>query len=190
MEFIQTAIPGVVRIRPKVYEDARGRLREQYRADLMREHGLETDFVQDNISVSARSVLRGLHYQILQPQVKLVTVIRGSVVDVAVDLRKGSPTFGRHVSVLLSDRNGELLYIPDGFAHGFLALEEDTVFHYKCSDYYNREGERSLLWNDPAIGIQWPVERPIMSEKDRVNPPLAAIPEHDFPLNSVTSKSI
>src|SRR5690606_828215 len=122
-EFIQTAIPGVVRIRPKVYEDARGSFREQYRADLMRVHGLETDFVQDNISVSARSVLRGLHYQIVQPQVKLVTVIRGSVVDVAVDLRKGSPTFGRHVSVLLSDRNGELLYIPDGFAHGFLSLE-------------------------------------------------------------------
>ncbi len=180
----------MVRIRPRVYEDARGSFREQFRADLMEEHGLETDYVQDNISVSGRGVLRGMHYQIVQPQVKLVTVIRGSVIDVAVDLRKGSPTFGRHVSVLLSDRNRELLYIPKGFAHGFLALEEETVFHYKCSDYYNREGERSLLWNDPDIGIQWPVDRPVMSDKDRVNPPLKSIPEHDFPVNSVTSESI
>lgn len=181
MEFIPTAIEGVVRIRPAVFEDHRGSFREQYRADLFERNGLGSHFVQDNISVSARGVLRGLHYQIVNPQIKLVSVLRGSVVDVVVDIRKGSPTFGKHVSVLLSDRNRELLYIPAGFAHGFQAIEDDTVFHYKCSDYYNREGERSLLWNDPAVGVKWPIESPQLSAKDAENPILDRILEGDLP---------
>jgi dTDP-4-dehydrorhamnose 3,5-epimerase len=189
MEFIETAIPGVVRIKPTIFGDERGSFREQYRADQFAAHGLKTDFKQDNISKSCRGVLRGLHYQIIQPQIKLVTVIRGSVIDVAVDLRDGSPTFGKHVSVLLTDRNGEMLYIPEGFAHGFLVLEEDTVFHYKCSDYYNRDGERSLLWNDPEIGIHWPIDDPLLSEKDQKNPTLNAIPKHDLPSKYVNSES-
>lgn len=181
MEFIPTAIEGVVRIRPTVFEDARGSFREQFRSDSFEKHGLTSHFVQDNISTSSRGVLRGLHYQVVNPQIKLVTVLRGSVVDVAVDIRKGSPTFGKHVSVLLSDRNKEMLYIPAGFAHGFQAIEEDTVFHYKCSDYYNRDGERSLIWNDPRIGIIWPIDSPLLSAKDLENPTLDQIRDEDLP---------
>jgi dTDP-4-dehydrorhamnose 3,5-epimerase len=181
MEFIPTAIDGVVRIRPRVFEDDRGSFREQFRSDLFEMNGLESKYLQDNISISSRGVLRGLHYQIINPQIKLVTVIRGSVVDVVVDLRRGSPTFGKHVSVLLSDRNKELLYIPVGFAHGFQAIEDDTVFHYKCSDYYSKPGERALLWNDPQIGIKWPIESPLLSPKDLENPTLDRIPEEDIP---------
>lgn len=181
MEFIPTAIEGVIRIRPIVFEDARGSFREQFRSDLFERQGLTTHFVQDNISTSSRGVLRGLHYQIINPQIKLVTVLRGSVVDVAVDVRKGSSTFGKHVSVLLSDRNKEMLYIPAGFAHGFQAIEEDTVFHYKCSDYYNRDGERSLVWNDPHIGVKWPIDSPLLSAKDLENPALSQIREQDLP---------
>ncbi len=181
MEFIPTAIEGVIRIRPTVFEDARGSFREQYRSDLFEMHGLHAHFLQDNVSTSSRGVLRGLHYQIVNPQIKLVTVLRGSVVDVAVDVRKGSPTFGKHVSVLLSDRNKEMLYIPAGFAHGFQAIEDDTVFHYKCSDYYNRDGERSLVWNDPQIGIKWPIDSPLLSAKDLQNPALNQIREQDLP---------
>lgn len=181
MEFIPTNIEGVVRIRPTVFEDARGSFREQYRSDLFEKHGLTSHFVQDNISTSSRGVLRGLHYQVISPQIKLVTVLRGSVVDVVVDLRKGSSTFGNNVSVLLSDRNKEMLYIPAGFAHGFQAMEDDTVFLYKCSDYYNRNGERSLLWNDPQIGIKWPIDKPLLSPKDLENPILERIAEIDLP---------
>jgi dTDP-4-dehydrorhamnose 3,5-epimerase len=181
MEFIPTAIEGVVRIRPLVFEDARGSFREQFRSDLFEKNGLESQFVQDNVSISSRGVLRGLHYQIVCPQIKLVSVMRGSVVDVAVDLRRGSPTFGKHVSVLLSDRNKEMLYIPAGFAHGFQAMEDDTVFLYKCSDYYNRNNERALLWNDPQIGIKWPIEEPRLSPKDLENPILDRISEVDLP---------
>jgi len=181
MQFIPTAIKGVIRIRPIVFEDARGNFREQFRNDLFEANGLVSNFVQDNISVSSRGVLRGLHYQIINPQVKLVSVLRGSVVDVVVDVRRGSPTFGNHVSVLLSDRNREMLYIPEGFAHGFQSLEDDTVFHYKCSDYYNRDGERALLWNDPQIGIKWPIDEPLLSPKDLENPTLERIPEKDLP---------
>jgi len=181
MEFIPTAIDGVIRIRPLVFEDARGSFREQYRSDLFEKNGLSTHFVQDNISISSHGVLRGLHYQIINPQIKLVSVLRGSVVDVAVDLRRSSPTFGKHVSVLLSDRNREMLYIPAGFAHGFQAMEDDTVFLYKCSDYYNRNGERSLLWNDPQIGIKWPIDKPLLSPKDLENPILERIAEVDLP---------
>ncbi len=148
---------------------------------MFEKEGLITHFVQDNISTSSRGVLRGLHYQIVNPQIKLVTVLHGSVVDVVVDLRKGSPTFSKHVSVLLSDRNKEMLYIPAGFAHGFQSLEDDTVFHYKCSDYYNRNGERALLWNDPQVGIKWPIVEPLLSTKDLENPILERIPEQDFP---------
>ena len=181
MQFIPTAIKGVIRIRPVVFEDARGSFREQFRKDLFEANGLVSDFVQDNISVSSRGVLRGLHYQIINPQVKLVSVVRGSVVDVVVDVRRGSPTFVKHVSVLLSDRNREMLYIPEGFAHGFQAMEDDTVFHYKCSDYYSREGERSVLWSDPQIGIKWPIDEPLLSAKDHENPTLDRIPEQDLP---------
>lgn len=180
MEFIPTAISGVVRIIPKTFVDDRGSFREQYRLNVFSDAGIHDHFVQDNISTSKRGVVRGLHYQVIQAQSKLVTVLQGSIVDVAVDLRKGSPTFGNYVSVLLSDQNKEMLYIPIGFAHGFQALEDDTVVSYKCSDYYLPSGERSLRWNDPHVNIQWPLRDSILSDKDKVSPLLKDIPEADL----------
>jgi dTDP-4-dehydrorhamnose 3,5-epimerase len=180
MDFFPTAIPGVIRIVPKTFVDDRGTFREQYRQNVFADAGIHDHFVQDNISTSKRGVVRGLHYQVVQAQSKLVTVLQGSIVDVAVDLRKGSATFGKYVSVLLSDQNKEMLYIPIGFAHGFLALEDDTVVCYKCSDYYLQSGERSLRWNDPQVGIQWPISDPILSDKDKVSPKLKDIPEVDL----------
>lgn len=180
MEFIPTAIAGVVRIIPKTFVDDRGSFRENYRQNVFAEAGIRDQFVQDNISTSKRGVVRGLHYQVIQAQSKLVTVLQGSIVDVAVDLRKGSSTFGKYVSVLLSDQNKEMLYIPIGFAHGFQALEDDTVVSYKCSDYYLPSGERSLRWNDPQIDIRWPVLDSILSSKDKLSPFLRDIPDADL----------
>jgi dTDP-4-dehydrorhamnose 3,5-epimerase len=180
MEFIPTAISEVVRIVPRVFTDHRGAFREQYRQNVFASAGITENFVQDNISTSKRGVLRGLHYQIQQAQSKLVTVLQGSIVDVAVDLRKDSATFGKYVSVLLSEQNKQLLYIPVGFAHGFQALEDDTVVSYKCSDYYLQSGERSLRWNDPQVGINWPLVDVNLSDKDKAAPLLKDIPESDL----------
>jgi dTDP-4-dehydrorhamnose 3,5-epimerase len=169
MKVIPTAIPDVLIIEPTVFGDERGFFFESFNQrrflDLT---GLNVDFVQDNHSRSVKNVLRGLHYQIQQPQGKLVRVVQGTVFDVAVDIRRSSPTFGKHVGVELSSDNKRMVWIPSGFAHGFVVLSDTAEFLYKTTDYWAPEFERSIAWNDPAIGIEWPVEGvPALSEKDR-----------------------
>jgi dTDP-4-dehydrorhamnose 3,5-epimerase len=176
MEFEPTAIPEVVLIRPRVFTDARGHFFEAWEERKYQEAGIDARFVQDNCSRSARHVLRGLHYQIEQPQGKLVNVIRGAVFDVAVDLRRSSPTFGHWVGEVLSDENHHLLWIPPGFAHGFLVLSEWADFAYKCTDFYAPKHDRSVLWSDTALGIRWPLPAgavPTVSTKDAAAPRFA-----------------
>ena len=174
-----TAIEGVFVLEPKVFGDARGFFMESYNRRAFREAtGLDIDFVQDNHSRSRKGVLRGLHYQIQQPQGKLVRVTSGAVFDVAVDIRRGSPTFGRWVGVELSADNHRQLWVPPGMAHGFVVLSESADFLYKTTDYYAPQFERSIAWNDPAIGIDWPlaahgITEPLLSDKDRAGLPLA-----------------
>jgi dTDP-4-dehydrorhamnose 3,5-epimerase len=176
MKFETTTIPGVVLIEPQVFEDPRGFFMEVFQKARFRQAGLESEFVQDNHSRSGRATLRGLHYQIQHPQGKLVRVIRGEVFDVAVDLRRHSPTFGRWFGVRLSETNRRQLYIPPGLAHGFCVISEAAEFLYKCTDYYYPEHERTLLWNDPQLAIDWPVTQPLLSEKDRRGLLLGAAP--------------
>ncbi|MES3025500.1 MAG: dTDP-4-dehydrorhamnose 3,5-epimerase [Pseudomonadota bacterium] len=168
MNITPTAIPDVLILEPTAYGDERGFFYESFNARRFRElTGVDADFVQDNHSKSARGVLRGLHYQISQPQGKLVRVVAGEVFDVAVDLRKGSPNFGRWVGVTLSAANKRQLWVPPGFAHGFVVTSDAAEFLYKTTDYYAPEFERSVLWNDPAIGIDWPLDgAPLLSGKD------------------------
>lgn len=167
MKIIKTEIEGLLIIDPVVFRDDRGYFFESYNIEKMRAAGIEIDFVQDNQSSSMKDVVRGLHFQTPPfAQAKLVRVVKGSVVDVAVDIRKNSPTYGKHVSVLLSADNFRQFYLPEGFAHGFVALEDDTVFSYKCSALYNKESERCIVFNDPDLGIEWNVENPVVSEKD------------------------
>ena len=168
MKVIQTAIPDLLILEPKVFGDARGFFMESFNARSFQEAtGLNVDFVQDNHSRSAKGVLRGLHYQIQLAQGKLVRVVRGSVFDVAVDLRKGSPTFGKWEGVELSEENNRQFWIPPGFAHGFLVTSESADFLYKTTDYYAPEHERSLAWNDPDVGVEWPLDgEPLLSAKD------------------------
>ena len=163
-------------IEPKVFGDARGFFFEAYNRRGFREAtGLDADFVQDNQSQSVRNVLRGLHYQVRQPQGKLVSVVAGEIFDVAVDLRKSSPTFGKWASALLSAGTPRSIWIPPGFAHGFLVLSDQALVLYKTTDYYAPEHERTLAWNDPQLAIRWPLEAvPVMSDKDRRGTPLAA----------------
>ena len=169
LKTIPTAIPDVFIIEPQVFGDDRGFFFESFnRRQFAGLIGRDVDFVQDNHSRSAKNVLRGLHYQIQQPQGKLVRVVQGAVFDVAVDIRKSSPTFGQHVTVELSADNKRVLWIPEGFAHGFLVVSETAEFLYKTTDYWAPEFERSIAWNDPAIGIQWPIQgEPSLSAKDR-----------------------
>ncbi|KOR08612.1 dTDP-4-dehydrorhamnose 3,5-epimerase [Stutzerimonas stutzeri] len=169
MKIIETSIPDVLIIEPKVFGDERGFFYESFNAAAFEAAtGLKRQFVQDNHSKSQRGVLRGLHYQIQQPQGKLVRVVAGEVFDVAVDLRKSSPSFGRWVGTHLSAQNQRQLWIPEGFAHGFVVLSESAEFLYKTTDYYAPEHERSLLWNDPELGIEWPFdEPPQLSAKDQ-----------------------
>ena len=167
MNITKTDIQGLIIIEPQIFKDSRGCFFESWNAKKFKQLGISEDFVQDNQSVSSKAVLRGLHFQ--NPpyaQAKLVRVIKGSVLDVAVDLRKNSPTYGKHVSVILSEQNNKSFFIPKGFAHGFLSLEDNTVFNYKCSDYYNKESEGSLLWNDEDLKIDWQIDNPLVSEKD------------------------
>lgn len=180
MEFIETDISDVIVLAPEVFGDERGFFCETYRESAFRDRGLEVHFVQENLSSSRKNTVRGLHYQIENPQGKLLMVPRGKILDVAVDLRKNSPTFGQHTSVILSDENRRLLYIPVGFAHGFSVLSDETLVSYKCTDYYNAEAERGLRWNDPALGINWKVADPILSEKDQKQPLLENIPGKDL----------
>ncbi len=176
MKAVPTSISDVLMIEPKVFGDARGFFFESFNARAFRDAtGLDETFVQDNHSRSARGVLRGLHYQIRQPQGKLVRVVRGAVFDVAVDLRRASPSFGRWAGVELSEDNHRQLWIPPGFAHGFVVLSESADFLYKTTDYYAPEHERCLLWNDSAVGIEWPLDTPpLLSGKDREGKLLAA----------------
>lgn len=177
MNVIQTAIPGVVIIEPKVFGDDRGFFYESYNQQRFEElTGTAPVFVQDNHSRSARGVLRGLHYQIQQTQGKLVRVTSGEVFDVCVDLRRSSPTFGKSVSVFLSAENHRQIWVPPGFAHGFLVTSDSAEFLYKTTDYYAPQYERCLLWNDPVIGIEWPLQQePLLSVKDKAGLPLASV---------------
>ena len=175
MNFIRPEIEGVIVIEPKVFNDPRGFFYESYRKKLFVQKGVKDDFVQDNVSSSAKGVLRGLHYQIApRAQAKLMRVLRGSVYDVAVDIRPRSRTFGKFFSITLSAGNRKMLYIPKGFAHGFCVLEDGTEFMYKVSDYYSPEHERGVLWSDPGLAIPWPkIDRAfILSEKDKKYPNL------------------
>ncbi len=175
MKAIATDIPGLTILEPRVFGDERGFFFESYNRRAFREAtGLDPEFVQDNHSRSVRGVLRGLHYQVRQPQGKLVRVVAGEVWDVAVDLRRSSPTFGRWVGLALSAANRRMLWVPEGFAHGFVVTSDAAEFLYKTTDYYAPEHERSLLWNDPALGIDWPVEgEPILKAGDAAGTPLA-----------------
>ncbi|MEQ8624771.1 MAG: dTDP-4-dehydrorhamnose 3,5-epimerase [Vicingaceae bacterium] len=171
MEVEKTTIDGLLIIRPRVFPDERGYFFEAYNEKKLKEQGFDQHFVQDNISKSSKNVLRGLHFQ--NPphaQGKLVQVIRGAVLDIAVDIRKSSPTYGEHFAIELSDKNNLLFFIPPGFAHGFLTLEDNTIFSYKCTALYNKESEGSILWNDKNLAIDWNVNDPIISEKDQLSP--------------------
>ena len=175
MKVIRTKIPGVLLLEPKVFVDSRGFFYESFNTKVFAEQtGITTEFVQDNHSRSSKNVLRGLHYQIQHSQGKLVRVLAGVVFDVAVDIRKSSPTFGEWVGLILSEENKKQLWIPPYCAHGILALSESADFLYKTTDYYAPEYERSILWNDPEIGIDWPLEdEPILSAKDKEAQPLS-----------------
>jgi dTDP-4-dehydrorhamnose 3,5-epimerase len=182
----EAALPGVLVFEPRVFADARGFFLESYHQRAFKELGLRDAFVQDNHSRSIRGVVRGLHYQLGHPQAKLVRVLRGRAFDVAVDIRRGSPTFARWVGVELDDVAHRMLYLPAGFAHGFLALSETVDLSYKCSDFYDPVGERGVVWNDPDLHIAWPVGdlEPILSAKDAALPKLSDVLASDLPVFS------
>ncbi len=169
MKVTSTDLPEVLLLEPRVFQDERGFFLESYnRRTFEQAAGLSVEFVQDNQSFSVRNVLRGLHYQILQPQGKLIQVMAGEIFDVAVDLRRSSPTFGKWIGVTLAGGSHRMLWIPQGFAHGYIVLSEHAIVFYKTTDYYAPEHERTILWNDPALGIKWPLEgEPMVSDKDR-----------------------
>ncbi|MCD6149216.1 dTDP-4-dehydrorhamnose 3,5-epimerase [bacterium] len=170
MKVIKTKIEGLLIIEPQVFGDERGFFLETYNQEKYKEAGIEYDFIQDNLSKSAKGVLRGLHYQVNPfAQGKLVQVIQGAVLDVAVDIRFGSPTFGQYASVELNEKNKKQFWIPPGFAHGFISLKNDTIFSYKCTGLYNPESERGIAWNDPKLNIDWEIKNPTVSEKDGKN---------------------
>ena len=175
MKFIETDLPGVILVEPTVHKDERGFFLETYRSSLYAEGGIDARFVQDNHSRSVRGTLRGLHLQTVKPQGKLCRVIAGEVYDVAVDVRRGSPTFGKHTSTVLSAENFRQLWVPPNFAHAFLVLSKSADFEYKCTDFYHPEGELVVAWNDPEIGIPWPLSDPILSERDRAAPRLSEL---------------
>jgi len=183
MNVTELSLPGVYLIEPVVFGDQRGFFQETFNAARYAELGIAGPFVQDNHSRSRRGVLRGLHYQLVQPQAKLVSVVRGEVFDVAVDVRKGSSTFGQWVGDILSDTNHRQLYVPPGFAHGFCVLSDEVDFVYKCSDYYHPESERSILWNDPELNIDWPLseDEVSLSAKDQSARPLSQMDASDLP---------
>jgi dTDP-4-dehydrorhamnose 3,5-epimerase len=176
LERIETPLPGVCIIRPRAFRDERGFFLETYHAKKFAELGISDRFVQDNQSFSVKHTLRGLHYQIRHPQAKLCRVVRGEVFDVAVDIRRGSPSFGKWTGTILSSENMQQIYIPAGFAHGFVVLSDAAEFLYKCSDFYDPAGEQGVHWADPDLAIRWGVANPIVSEKDGRYPRLAEIP--------------
>lgn len=176
MNVIRTDVPGVLIIEPKVFGDRRGFFFESYSQERYAAAGLPERFVQDNVSLSQRGVLRGLHLQWPNPQGKLVSVLRGEVYDVAVDVRAGSPSFGQWVGVMLSGENMRQLWVPPGFAHGFQVVSDEALFSYKCTDYYHPEFEASIAWDDSELGIRWPIENPSLSAKDREGVRLRDLP--------------
>lgn len=187
MQFIPSSIPEVLLVEPKVFGDDRGFFMETFQAQRFAGAGIAVNFVQDNHSGSRQGILRGLHYQIRNPQGKLVRVVAGEVYDVAVDIRRGSPTFGCWVGAVISAQNRRQIYVPPGFAHGFYVLSEWAEIVYKASDYYAPEWERSIIWDDPAIGIDWPLldgQPPQLSAKDSAGLPLAEAEIFDWPLAS------
>jgi len=183
VKVIDTKLPGVILFQPRLFGDSRGFFVETWHRDRYCEAGIAEEFVQDNLSFSARGVLRGLHFQNPSAQGKLVQVLAGAVYDVAVDIRRGSPHYGEWLGVLLSADNHHQLYVPPGFAHGFCVTSETALFNYKCTDFYNPAAERSIRWDDPAIGVDWPLADlvPELSEKDRQAPRLAELAEEVLP---------
>jgi dTDP-4-dehydrorhamnose 3,5-epimerase len=177
MEIIKTSIPEVIVFIPPVFTDSRGYFLETYQQQKYAEAGIDKPFVQDNQSYSTKNVLRGLHFQLRHPQAKLVRVTQGSVFDVAIDIRKNSPTFGKWHGEILSAENKKQLYIPENFAHGFCVLSDSAEFLYKCTDFYVPGDESGLIWNDEQLGIKWPIEQPILSDKDAVLPSLNEVLE-------------
>ncbi len=175
MKVAETDLPGVLLIEPAIHRDARGFLAELYHEPRYAAHGLTERFVQDNLSSSVRNTLRGLHYQRTQPQGKLITALSGTIFDVVVDIRRGSPTFGRWAGMELTADSGRQLYVPPGFAHGFCVTSETALVLYKCTEVYAPEDERGIIWNDPTLAIAWPVDQPVLSPKDRAFPRLAEI---------------
>lgn len=173
MKFKETSLPGVLVVEPTVHGDSRGYFMEVYHQKRFREAGIDVQFVQDNASRSVRGALRGLHYQEPQGQGKVVRATAGAVFDVAVDVRRGSPHFGRWFGIELSEENRLQLWVPAGFAHGFVVMSESADFCYKCTDLYAPEHEHGILWNDPAIGVKWPIAEPVLSARDRAFPHLA-----------------
>ncbi|WP_251963779.1 dTDP-4-dehydrorhamnose 3,5-epimerase [Salinibacter ruber] len=176
MTISETSLPGVRLIEPDVYTDDRGSFAELWNVRDYGHHGLETAFVQDNLSRSREGVLRGLHFQNPRPQGKLISVLKGAVYDVVVDVRVGADTFGAWEGQVLSAESGRQLYVPEGFAHGFVATSGEVLFHYKCTDFYHPEADRTVRWDDPALGIDWPTEDPILSAKDAGAPALEELP--------------
>ncbi|HXF03984.1 MAG TPA: dTDP-4-dehydrorhamnose 3,5-epimerase [Blastocatellia bacterium] len=176
-----TSLPGVIVIEPRVYHDHRGFFLETYHLQKYTAAGITSVFVQDNLSHSRAQTVRGLHYQLRRPQAKLITVLQGEIFDVAVDIRRGSPTFGRWVGVRLSAATRQQIFIPEGFAHGFCVLSETADVLYKCSDFYDPTDEYGILWSDPTLAIEWPVTTPILSAKDSKYPTLAEIPADHLP---------
>lgn len=177
----KTPLSGVWLLKPKIFEDSRGHFLEVYRYQFLKQEGIDIEFVQDNVSKSAKGTLRGLHYQKAPAsQAKLVMAVHGKVLDVAVDMRKYSATFGQHFSAELSSENRHMILIPSGFAHGFSVLSDEATIYYKCSDYYNKELERGVRWDDPELNINWKVEKPILSDKDQSLPYFKDIDNNDF----------
>lgn len=181
MLFEKTTLDDVWLIKPNIFEDDRGHFLESFRKEVFKGEGVEHEFVQDNISTSIKGTLRGLHYQ-KDPhsQAKLVMAIYGEILDVAVDLRKDSSTFGKYFSAILNDQNRNMMLIPSGFAHGFSVLSESATVAYKCNRYYHKKSERGVRWNDPALQIDWRTQIPILSEKDKLQPLLKEIPNQDL----------
>jgi len=187
LKISETKLPGVLIFEPKVFSDDRGFFLETWSQQRYHEAGISSPFVQDNVSLSQKGTLRGLHFQHPHGQGKLVQVLSGEIMDAAIDIRLGSPTFGQWVSVILSQSNHKQVYIPPGFAHGFCVISDTAIFAYKCTDYYDPSAEGGVIWNDPDIGIRWPIENPILSAKDARCPRLKDIPHESLPRFGKTS---
>lgn len=182
MRIRETTLPGVLIVEPHVFEDVRGHFLEIYQDKRYAAQSIAEQFVQDNVSFSKKGVLRGLHYQLHNPQAKLVMVLEGGIFDVSVDIRRGSPTFGKWFGTVLSSRDYQQVYIPQGFAHGFCVLSETAKIIYKCTDYYTPSDERGIIWSDPTLGIEWPIAAPLLSEKDAAFPAINAIAPAELPV--------